>query len=115
GNENDVDETDDELLRIQARFLQFLEQFSGTLIFENRVRQRESVRNTVRIQPGADALGHDVFVIRLEIFRHARNECRTDGCGEQQSNAAQKVTVRNHQNLRNVVINDQAKDLRIKQ
>ena len=73
GHKNDIDEAQDQLLAVEARFLEFLEQFTRPLVFKNGVRQRERMLDAVGIELGSHALSHDIFVILLEILRNARN------------------------------------------
>src|SRR6185437_2783231 len=67
------------------------------------------------IQLCADALGHHIFIVLLEVLCNARDESCTNRCEQKQTDAADEIALRDRADLRNVAIDDDAEHLGIHQ
>src|SRR5207237_4924351 len=92
-----------------------LHNLARALIVEDRVRQRERVRNALLIQLRADSLRDDVDEVILKVFRDARDERDADVCAEEEEDAADENAGVDVAELHRVFVDDEPEDLRIEQ
>ncbi len=115
GEKHDVNRAGNDVLHVLPRFLQFLQQLPGALVFKHRVGQMERMLQPVRVEPRADALGDGADKVILKILGHPRDEGHAHRCQQQQPRAAQKNFRRQFPRFRGVTIHNQPKNLRVKQ
>ena len=76
----------------ERTFCRLAQGLAATLVFEHGIRQLERVPDAVRIEPRTQSLGDEADVVVLKILGDARHERHTDRRGEQQADAAEKLT-----------------------